>query len=354
MPVDSNLSKNIDKKKHPKLIQESDIYFIATFFGIFLGIFLYTFFTPNYNKQHSRILIDIPKGAVFTEVVDSLYAKGVIPSKTNMKIAAIFTRTDSKIKAGRYIILDGLSYFELIDLFVKGQPKSQKLVTIPEGIWMHNLAKLLRQELGVDSAEFMNLSSDRDFIRKLNLSVANLEGYLLPDSYYFYEDVSAKDVLIKLETEMDLFLNDTMKKRMLELGMTEHETLTLASIIEGESNVVDEFKKISSVYHNRLKKGIKLQADPTVQYLLRFRKKFNKVYFKDLEIDSPYNTYIYSGLPPGPINNPGKEAIIAALYPEKSEYYFLMATGKGDHSFSKTLKEHQENVRKYREWRETK
>lgn len=349
--MDFNFLKNIKREKLSTIIKEKDIYLISTFFGFFLGIFLYTFFMPNYNKQHSKIFLDVPKGAVFSEVVDSLYEKGAIPSKTNMKIAAFFTRAENKIKAGRYIIIDGLSYFELIDLFIKGQPKSQILVTIPEGIWQHSLAKLLKQELGVDPVEFMKLSSDKNFIKKLSLNVKNLEGYLLPDTYYFYDDVDAKEVIIKLESEMDLFFTDSIKQRMKALGISLHEVLTLASIIDGESNVISEFKKISCVYHNRLKKRIKLQADPTVQYLIRHRKRHNKVYFKDLEIDSPYNTYIYYGLPPGPINNPGKAAILAALYPEEADYYYLMATGNGDHAFAKTLAEHQRNVRKYREWR---
>ena len=349
--MDFNFFKNIDRKKLSSIISERDIYLISTFFGIFLGIFIYTFFTPNYNVRHDKIMIDVPRGAVFSQVVDSLYEKGAIPSKTNMKIAAMFTNADDKIKTGRYEIPDGLSYFGLLNIFLKGTPKAQKLVTIPEGIWQHNLAELLHEELGVDSTEFMKLSSDRDFIKKLGLNVKNLEGYLLPNTYYFYEDVSAKDVIIKLKTEMDLLFTDSLKQRMKEIGMNEHEVLTLASIIDGESNVITEFKRISCVYHNRLKKRIKLQADPTVQYLIRHRRRHNKVYYKDLEIDSPYNTYIYYGLPPGPINNPGKEAIMAALYPEKADYYYLMATGKGDHAFAKTNSEHQKNVRKYREWR---
>ena len=346
--------ENKEEKKSLYKIKVRDIYFISAFFSFFLGLLIYTFFTPNYNKQHAKIFFDVPKGATFGEVVDSLYSKGVIPSKTNMKIAAQFTRADHKIKAGRYIILNGLSYFELLDLFLTGQPKAQLLVTIQEGIWQHNLAKLLKEELGVDSAEFMKLSSDRNFIKRLSLNVNNLEGYLLPNTYYFYADVAAKDVLIKLESEMDFFLTDSLENRMKELGMTKHEILTLASIIDGESNQVSEFKTISGVYHNRLKKGMMLQADPTIQYLIRNRKKKNKVYFRDLEIDSPYNTYKYSGLPPGPINNPGKEAILAALYPEKTNYIFFVADGNGGHAFARTLSEHQQNVRRYREWRASK
>ena len=134
--------------------------------------------------------------------------------------------------------------------------------------------------------------------------------------------------------------------------MDKNKILTMASIIDGESNLVNEFKRISGVYHNRIKKGWKLQADPTVQYLVRQkRKKVNRIFYKDLEIDSKYNTYKYYGLPPTPINNPGKEAILAALYPEKHDYYFFVADGNGGHHFAKNHKEHQINVNRYRTWR---
>ncbi len=121
--------------------------------------------------------------------------------------------------------------------------------------------------------------------------------------------------------------------------------------IQSRQNRVSEFKRIAGVYYNRLRKGIKLQADPTVQFLKREKKRHNKIYYKDLEIDSPYNTYKYKGLPPGPINNPGKDAVLAALYPEENDYLFFVASGDGGHRFAKTKSEHERNVAKYRRWR---
>jgi UPF0755 protein len=152
-----------------------------------------------------------------------------------------------------------------------------------------------------------------------------------------------------LSSEMNLFL-EKYRGRIEELDMSDNEVLTLASIIEGESNIVEEFAKISGVYHNRLKIGMALQADPTIQYLVRNKRK-NKIYFKDLEIDSKYNTYKYAGLPPSPINNPGKDAIFAALYPEENNYYYFVADGTGGHIFAKNYAEHQKNVNEYRKWR---
>jgi len=146
----------------------------------------------------------------------------------------------------------------------------------------------------------------------------------------------------------NIFYVDSLKRRATELGYSTHEILTLASIIKGETNGVDEMKRISGVYHNRLKRGMKLQADPTVQYLLP--DGWRRLLYEDLEIDSPYNTYKYAGLPPGPINNPGKNAILAALYPENNKYFYFVADGKGGHKFGKTHREHIRNVREYRRW----
>ena len=327
-------------------------YLISAFFGFVLGVLLFTFFSPNYYDSDDMVKLEIVKGATLSDVIDSLYNKGIIPSKMNFRIAAFIYGAENNIKAGRYDIHNGLNYLQLLDLFKKGTPEQQKLVTISEGIWQFNLAKLLKDELNIDSAKFMELSRDREFIRSLGLSVDNLEGYLLPETYYFYADSSPEEVIRKLKTEMDKIFDDSVQTKMKELKLSRHDVLVLASIIEGESNIVGEFKRISGVYHNRLKKRIKLQADPTIQYLIRNKKRHNKIYFKDLEIDSPFNTYMYYGLPPAPLNNPGKDAILAALYPEENNFYYFVADGNGGHVFSRTLAEHQRNVRAYRQWRD--
>ena len=151
----------------------------------------------------------------------------------------------------------------------------------------------------------------------------------------------------------NIFNDSTVLKQMKKMKMNKNEILTMASIIDGESNLVTEFKKIAGVYYNRLNDRWRLQADPTVQYLVRQqRNKVNKIYYKDLEIDSKYNTYKYYGLPPSPINNPGKDAIMAALYPENHDYYYFVADGNGGHVFSKTSRQHQNNVVRYRTWRD--
>jgi UPF0755 protein len=226
------------------------------------------------------------------------------------------------------------------------------MVTIPEGIWMDNLAQLLSDDLSLDKNEIMKLSKDKKFLRELGIHANTIEGYLLSETFYFFEDVDEREALRKLKHEMDkLFEPEEVVAQMQILGKSKHEILTIASIIDGESNDISEFAKISGVYYNRLKRGMRLQADPTIQYLKRYKRSRNRIYYKDLEIDSPYNTYIYSGLPPGPINNPGKDAVKAALYPEEHDYLYFVADGNGSHVFAKTASEHNKNVRAYRRWR---
>ncbi len=338
-----------------KSLLEHEAYLIAGIFGFVLGVLVVTFYTPNYFKNKTEIDFQVKKGQTLNSVIDTLYSLGAIPSKTNMKIAAWITGASGKLKAGKYKIKSGISYVKLCDILSEGMPLPQKLVTIQEGIWQEKLADLLAYKVGINAKKFMKLSRDKKFIKSLGLNVNNLEGYLLPDTYYFYEGSTEKEIISRLVNEMQkLFSNPDIQKRMKELKMNENQILTLASIIDGESNKVEEFKRISGVYYNRLKRGMRLQADPTIQYIIRHRRrKVNKIYYKDLEIDSPYNTYKYRGLPPSPINNPGKDAIMAALYPEQHKYLYFVADGKGGHVFSKTSRQHLKNVMHYRAWRKS-
>ena len=342
----------VEEENGYKYFNKNDLIIVGAFFGFLLGILLYTFYGPNYYQGLSPKVVTIPNGATFEDVLDSLYAKGIIKSREAMRVAAFIYGAEKGVKAGKYPIPNGLSYLDLLDLLKKGIPPEQKLVTIPEGIWQHKLAGLLKASLGLDSAKIMKLSEDRGFLRSLGIKADNLEGYLLPETYYLFVNSDEEDILRKLKSEMDaLFEPETVKLQMRELGMTKHEILTLASIVEGETNLKSEYKRIAGVYHNRLKKGIKLQADPTIQYLKRFRKKYNRILYKDLEIDSPYNTYMYPGLPPGPINNPGKDAVLAAIFPEKHNYFYFVADGTGGHKFARSLNQHLKNVNSYRRWR---
>ncbi len=340
--------KNISKKVIKK------ISLLGFLIGLFLSVVFYTFFSPNYYPQTTNSEIVIRNGEVFKSTIKKLYRRKIIPSKSNFYFLAKLLNAERNIKAGYYKIPNGLSYFELLRFLINGQPEPSILITIPEGIWQHDVAKLFKRELNLNVEKFLQLSKNKSFIKSLGLNVRNLEGYLLPDTYYFKLKNSERNVIKKLVNETLSFFNSERRKQIKKMGLTIHQVLTLASIVDGETNNPNEFKKIAGVYLNRLKRGMKLQADPTIQYLIRNRKKHNKIYFKDLEKDSPYNTYLYKGLPPSPINNPGKEAILSVIYPEKNNFLYFVADGNGNHKFSKTYSEHLKNVRAYRKARRKK
>lgn len=333
-------------------LSKNEFYLIIGILSFVFSFLTLAFLSPNYFEGKSPKKFVVHKGESLTKIVENLYEENVITNSLNIKIVAFFYGAETKIKAGRYSIKNGLNYFQIIDLLVKGSPNSQVLITIPEGMWQNNLADLLEEKLGISSKLFLTVSKNKAFLNSQNIMADNLEGYLLPNTYYFHENSSILDVVKKLKTEMDkIFEDEEVISQMAKLKMTKHQILTLASIIDGESNKESEFKLIAGVYYNRLKKGIRLQADPTIQYLKRNSNNRNKVLFKDLEIKSPYNTYLNAGLPPSPINNPGKSAVLAAIFPEKTNFIYFVADGTGGHKFSKSLSEHNENVRAYRKWR---
>lgn len=339
-------------KNKTHFLSKSEFFLVLAFFVFVLGFLVFIFFTPNYYKQPEPVVIDIPHGSTLSTVIDSLYVHEVIPNKTNMKIISYLYGAEKKIKAGRYKIPNGLSYIKLVDLLANGSTAREIKVTIPEGSSQSEIAEILKRDLNIDSSKVMELSKSRSFIVSLGLDVDNLEGYLLPETYYFNADATAEEILRRLKLQMDKLFTPAVQKQMEGHGMTKNQILTLASIVDGESTFVPEFKTIAGVYVNRLKKGMLLQADPTIQYLIRDKQR-RKIVLKDLQIKSKYNTYLYPGLPPGPINNPGKDAIMAALNPEKNNFLYFVANGNGNHIFAKTLEEHNTNVSHYRAWRKS-
>ncbi|MBI9070288.1 MAG: endolytic transglycosylase MltG [Melioribacteraceae bacterium] len=333
-------------------LQKKSIIYISTGFGGFiLGILLFIFFSPNYYANNNQVLFEIKKGENLNQIIQRLHQDEIIPSKFNMRIASVFYDASHQIKAGKYRIPNGLNYFELVKLFLKGTPEESVRVTIPEGIWQFRLAQIFRKEMDLDSARFIELSKNKSFIKSLGLNCSNLEGYMRPETFDFVKTSSVEEVMRKLVSETNKLFTDSVLVQIKKMGYSKHEILTIASIVEAESNIVDEFGTIAGVYYNRLKRGMKLQADPTVQYLKRKSKRRNRILYKDLEIDSPYNTYKYPGMPPGPINNPSKEAILASINPEKHNLYYFVADGKGGHIFAKNYSQHLKNVNNYRVWR---
>ena len=332
--------------KFLKIIFRWDILAILAVFILVLILSFTTFFTSNYYLSNSPITFDIKNGESFSSIADRLYNTGIIPSKNNFKIAGFIYGAERKIRAARFQIPNGLSYLDLLDLFISGECDYQRTFTINPGQTIKWLAHRLQKYVYIDSVEFVNVANNTSFADSLGLNRNSFEGYLFATDYEIFERSSPREAITLFFNAFNEFYNDTLKARTNEIGFTINEVVTLASIIKGETNKEEEMSRISGVYHNRLRIGMKLQADPTIQYVIPGGWK--RLTFKDLELNSPYNTYKYFGLPPGPINNPGKAAILAALYPEKNSYLYFVADGAGGHLFGKTLAEHNNNVKKYR------
>jgi UPF0755 protein len=286
----------------------------------------------------------IPDGSTFQYVASLLEHERLIKSHSAFVLLGKSQSAERKVRAGEYELNPSMTPAEILSKLLNGQVLLRPL-TIPEGLTITQIADLVSQQGLTDRAEFIRLAKDRTFVTSLGIKAETLEGYLYPDTYKFPRPVKAREVLAAMVEKLRQMVGPDLLIRMQELKMTMHEVLTLASIIEKETGSGGERPEISAVFHNRLKKHIPLQSDPTVIYgLSEFDGNLRK---KDLSSPSPYNTYRVQGLPPGPIANPGIQAIRATLYPSDSRSLYFVSRNDGTHQFSATLIEHNQAVEKY-------
>jgi UPF0755 protein len=321
------------------------IYFIlgAVIVAVLACVY-FIFFMPNNHDDPKGRLVTISRGTSFRAAVDSLVETGVIRSRWSFELAGRILGFTKSIKVGKYLFVSGESNYSILQDIHYGKSRFITPVTIPEGWPLKKIVHRFGHDLGIDENVFISLCQDENFIRNQGINAKSIEGYLLPDTYSFYWQTDEKEILVRILDGFKRFYNDSIVKRQEELGKTQSEILTLASIVEAESNIDEERPRVAGVYWNRLKKNMRLEADPTVQYALGEERRLK---YLDLDVNSPYNTYRHFGLPPGPINNPGRLSILAALYPEQNEYIFFVATGKGGHWFAKNYSDHQKNIRMY-------
>lgn len=251
----------------------------------------------------SPITIKVEQGSSLKEIGESLRAKKVISDSDTFVMAARMMGHETAIQAGVFSLTNLRSNYHIVRQLVQGTPVLRR-ITIPEGLRKEQIAQIFQDELGIDGAEFLELCDSHRFIRALGMEARSLEGFLFPDTYYFHEGESPERIIETMTAEYRELLHEVLEGRLSDHGLTELEMVTLASIIEGEALYDSERPLISAVYHNRLQKGMRLQADPTIQYLIQDGPR--RLLMKDLKIESPYNTYIHHGLPPGPINSPGR------------------------------------------------
>jgi UPF0755 protein len=288
------------------------------------------------------VQVSIPEGADIPHIAEILKKQHLIEHPLLFRYAVRIMGADTRIQAGNMLLASGQSLFELVRNLTRAKALGVP-VTLREGITSMEVAGLLQKKLGLDSAAFMDVVDDTQFVRELGLEGPSLEGYLYPDTYFIAPGAQPHRVARRMVANFRQHLPDSAQERAAQNGLTLPEVVTLASIIEWETLVRSEARAIASVYYNRLRKGMMLQADPTVSYALG--KGPARLFYSDLKVDSPYNTYRNTGLPPGPINNPGRFSIEAALNPERTNYLYFVARGDGTHAFSSSLSDHLEAKR---------
>ena len=296
------------------------------------------------NREINATIITIEKGMSLNTVSDLLLDKDVVINQNIFKLKVIGRGLASKVPTGKFLIEGKISDAIIIDLIFNKGPIKLKL-TIPEGLQSKKLFKNINSLLNTDY-DFDQYFESQNILEQYNISAKTLEGYLYPNTYYIYHDSSPEEIIDILLQEFWNQFDKNLQDRANQLGFSVHEVVTLASIIEGEAMLDSERETISSVYHNRLKINMKLQADPTIQYILSGPPK--ALSNRDLRVKSDYNTYQNYGLPPGPINNPGIESIKAALYPEDTNFLFFVAQGDGSHAFTTNEKDHEEAKKIYK------
>jgi UPF0755 protein len=309
---------------------------------------LYIFWMPNWHDDLKGKIVTIPSGASFRTAVDSLVNAGVVRNKWAFQLAGRLLGYTKSVKKGKYLFASGRSNLDILRDINIGRSWLIIHVTIPEGWRIEKIAQRYRHDLGIDSEKIVSLCHNEKFIHGQGIGASSMEGYLLPETYSFYWQTDEQEILGRMLDGFKRFYTDSLLERQKHLNATQLEILTLASIVEAESSIDSDRPIIAGVYWNRLRKRMRLEADPTVQYALGEEKRLR---FKDLNINSPYNTYRHRGLPPGPINNPGKFSILAALFPEQHGYLYFVATGTGGHYFARTYTDHQKNIRQYQRTR---
>jgi peptidoglycan lytic transglycosylase G len=289
-------------------------------------------------------LVRIVFGASFTEIARTLEAQGIVADAGQLKLLARWREVAGRVKAGEYAFDQAAVPAAILARLVAGDVIRYRF-TVPEGLTLREIADRFQAEERGQADRFLTLAQDPVFCRGLGLSVPTLEGYLFPETYLITGGMTEEQLIQTMVCEFNRRLTPEIAAGAKQQNLDRHQLVILASIIQKEAGIRDEMPLIASVFHNRLRKGIPLQADPTVIYGIdNFDGNLTR---KHLKKATPYNTYQMRGLPAGPIANPGEDALRAAAFPATTDYLFFVARGDGTHAFSKNLSAHNAMVRKY-------
>lgn len=320
---------------------------LAALAAAWAGFRLYRQVFRPYRGSGASAVVRIESGMSVAAIARLLQERGVIAS------AAQFTRyyrlfhSRRMLKAGEYLFDAPLSMRQVIAKLEEGKAILRR-VTVPEGLWIGETARVLEQAGLFPAAEFASAASDASLVGDIDPGAADLEGYLFPDTYLVQEGISARAMAALMVRRFRDNFGHSFVWRARDIGFSVRQAVILASLIEKETANRDERFLISSVFHNRLRKGMLLDCDSTIVYALKKAGTYDgDIRWGDLKDDSPYNTRRHRGLPPGPIASPGYAALEAALYPENTDYLYFVAKGQGSHYFSRSLSEHNRAVRQY-------
>jgi UPF0755 protein len=322
------------------------IMFFLLFSGLFcfiLDLFIYADI-PASTINHNEKVIIIKPGQGFRSFSKSLQQLGIIKDLYKFNLFARIKGYDKKVKAGEYILSPSMTPYKILQILAAGKVCLHK-ITIPEGYNIHQIASITARAGLCAETEFISSATNSSFVHNEGIDAETFEGYLFPDTYYFSKNVTPEKIISAMVKKFHSVFTPTFKERAKKLGLSIHQAVTLASIIEKETGDPEERFVISSVFHNRLKKKMRLESDPTVIYGIKdFDGNIKK---NHLETSTVYNTYQISGLPPGPIANPGKRAIEAALFPTDTDFLYFVSKKDNTHMFSTNIRDHNNAVRKY-------
>ncbi len=315
----------------------------AAVFAVYATLDSY-FSKPADSSRTALELFEIPENSRFKDVAVALEEKQFVKSQWPIRIIAKIDDKETSIKAGEYQLSASMTPKQILSIIAEGKMFLRRF-TVREGMSMKEIGPLLEQAGIISGEEFSRALADQALLKALNIQASSFEGYLFPETYQFPRGTKPQKIITTMTEQLNKLWDPSWDEKLSQLQLTRHQLLTLASIIEKESGNVDEQPIIASVFYNRLRMGMKLQSDPTVIYgIPNFDGNITRAH---LETPSDYNTYVITGLPPGPIANPGITAIRAALNPPPTSYLYFVGNGQGRHVFSENLDDHNAAVNQF-------
>jgi UPF0755 protein len=323
--------------------------FVAVVGGaVFFGVFLWVRITDPYRGySDTELYVQVPTGAGTTEIGRALIDSGIVRDQMTFRAALYWTGASRMLKAGEYRFDRPMAAVAVVEKMARGDVYTRR-ITFPEGRTIQEMAKIYEAQGFGPARDFVEAARDVSLISDLDPKAADLEGYLYPETYAIAHGTKASSLIQMMVARFKAVFGDDLRRAADARDVSVHDVVTLASLVEKETAKPDERPLVAAVYRNRLRIGMGMQADPTVVYALQKAGRYDgNIRRDDLQVDSPYNTYRFAGLPPGPIASPGKPSLEAAVAPADVPYLYFVSRNDGSHVFSATLDEHNRNVQRY-------